>query len=104
MEKKNLMVVDDSIHANQSLRYATNILSGSKDVTFSLFHGQPMISQYLLDEARTDLKANAALKKVIRKNTARAKMLLENQKERMITMGVPSEHFDMVAQQRMLRT
>jgi hypothetical protein len=31
------------------------------------FMGQPMISQYLLDEARTDPKANASLKKVIKK-------------------------------------
>ena len=62
MEKKILMAVDDSIHSNQSLRYATNILSGAKDATFTLFHGQPMISQYLLDEARTDPTANAALK------------------------------------------
>ena len=67
MEKKILMAVDDSIHANQSLRYATKMFSGSKDVTFTLFHGQPMISQYLLDEAKTDPKANASLKKVIKK-------------------------------------
>ncbi len=38
MEKKVLMAVDDSIYSNQSLRYATHILSGSKDVTFTLFH------------------------------------------------------------------
>jgi hypothetical protein len=44
MEKKILMAVDDSIHSNQSLRYAANILSGAKDATFTLFHGQPMIS------------------------------------------------------------
>ena len=102
MEKKILMAVDDSIHANQSLRYAIKMLSGSKDVTFTLFHGQPMISQYLLDEARTDPKANASLKKVIKKNTAKAKTLLEKQKERMITMGVPSERIEMVAQPRMI--
>lgn len=104
MEKKILIAVDDSIHANHSMRYATHILSGAKDITFTLFHGQPMISQYLLDEASTDPKANASLKKVIKKNTAKAKTLLEKQKERMITMGVPSEHIEMVAQPRMIRT
>ena len=102
MEKKILMAVDDSIHSTQSLRYATKMLSGSKDVTFTLFHGQPMISQYLLDEARTDSKANASLKKVIKKNTAQAQMLLEKQKERMVTMGVPNERIEMVTQPRML--
>ncbi len=102
MEKKVLMAVDDSIYSNQSLRYATHILSGSKDVTFTLFHGQPMISQYLLDEARTDPKANASLKKVIKKNTAEAHMLLKKQKERMITMGVPNKRIEVVAQPRMI--
>ncbi len=102
MEKKILMAVDDSIHSHQSLRYATKMFTGSKDVTFTLFHGQPMISQYLLDEARTDPKANASLKKVIKKNTAEAQRLLEKQKERMITMGVPDERIEMVAQQRMI--
>ena len=102
MEKKILMAVDDSIYSNQSLRYATNMLSGSKDVTFTLFHGQPMISQYLLDDARTDPKANASLKKVIKKNTAEAHMLLKKQKERMITMGVPNKRIEVVAQPRMI--
>jgi hypothetical protein len=39
MEKKILMAVDNSSHSNQSLRYATKMLSGTKDVTFTLFHG-----------------------------------------------------------------
>jgi len=102
MEKKILMAVDNSSHSNQSLRYATQMLSGTKAVTFTLFHGQPMISQYLLDEARTDPKANASLKKVIKKNVAEAQRLLEKQKERMITMGVPGERIETVAQQRMI--
>lgn len=102
MEKKILMAVDDSIHTTQSLRYATKMLSGSKDVTFTLFYGQPMISQYLLDEARTHPKANESLKKVIKKNTAEAQMLLEKQKKRMVTMGVPKERIELVTQSRMI--
>jgi nucleotide-binding universal stress UspA family protein len=102
MEKNILMAVDDSIHSHHSLRYAVKMLSASEDVTFTLFHGQPIISQYLLDEARTDSKASATLKKIIKKNTARAQMLLEKQKERMITMGIPNERIEMVTQQRML--
>ena len=102
MEKRILMAVDDSIHANQSLRYATQMLSGSRDVTFTLFNGQPMISQYLVHEARTDSKAYASLKKVIKKNTAEAQVLLEKQKKRLIAMGVPNKRIEMVAQQRML--
>ena len=102
MEKKILMAVDDSIHSNQSLRYATKMFSGSKDVTFTLFHEQPMISQYLVQEARTNSKAYASLKKVITKNTAEAQMLIEKQKEWMIKKGVSDKRIEMVAPQRML--
>ena len=102
MEKRILMAVDDSIHSNQSLRYATQMFSGSKDVTFTLFHEQPMISQYLVQEARTDSKAYASLKKVITKNTAEAQMLVEKQRKHMIKMGVPNKRIEMVAPQRML--
>jgi nucleotide-binding universal stress UspA family protein len=102
MEKKILMAVDDSIHSNQSLRYATQVFRGARDVSFTLFYGQPMISQYLVHEARTDSKAYASLKKVIKKNTAEAHVLLEKQRKRMISMGVPDNRIDMLAQQRML--
>lgn len=102
MEKKILMAVDNSIHTTQSLRYVAKMLSGYKEVAITLFHGQPMISQYLLDESRTDPKASASLKKVIKKNASEAQLLLEKQKERMITMGVPGERIETVALQRML--
>jgi nucleotide-binding universal stress UspA family protein len=102
MEKKILLAVDNSIHSNQSLHYATTMLSGSREATFTLFHGTPMISQYLLAEARTNPKANASLEKVIEKNIAEAQMLLEKQKKRVITMGVPNERIEIVAQQRMI--
>ena len=102
MKKKILMAVDDSIHSHHSMRYAIQILSESQDVTFTLFHVQPIISQYLLDEARTDSKANATLKKTIKKTTVEAQMLLEKQKERMITMGIADERIEMLTQPRML--
>jgi len=102
MVKKILMAVDNSIHSNQSLHYAAKMIGGSGDVTFTLFHGTPMISQYLLAEARANPKANASLKKVIKKNIAEAQVLLEKQKKRMMTRGVPDERIEMVAQQRMI--
>jgi len=96
------MAVDDSIHSNQSLQYATKMLGSSKEATFTLFHAQPMISLYLLDEIRTDPKANAALKKLTRNNRAEPQKLLEKQKERMTKMGVANERIEMVTQQRMI--
>jgi len=102
MEKQILMAVDGSIHSIQSLRYATKMLRGSNEAIFTLFHGEPMISQYLLDEVRTDPKAYNALKKVNKKNKEKSRILLEKQRERMITMGVPKKRIVMVTQQRMM--
>ncbi len=102
MKKKILIAVDDSIHSKQSLQYITKMFSGSNEVIFTLFHGQPMISQYLLDEFRTDPKADATLKKVTKKNEETSLSLLENQKERVIRRGVPNECIGVVTQQRML--
>jgi len=102
MEKQILMAVDGSIHSIQSLRYATKMLRGSNEVIFTLFHGEPMISQYLLDEVRTDPKAYNALKKINKKNKKKSRILLEKQRERMITMGVPKKRIVMVTQQRMM--
>ncbi len=102
MEKKILIAVDDSIHSNQSMQYAAKLLSDSKEVTFTLFHRQPMISQYLLEEAKTHSKANETLKEFIQKNTVKAQILLEKQKEGMIAMGVPDHCIEMVSQPMMV--
>ena len=101
MERQLLMAVDGSIHSTQSLRYATKMLGGSDEVIFTLFHGEPMISQYLLDEVRTDPRAYSALKKVNKKNKENSRLLLEKQSERLITMGIPKKRIVMVSQQRM---
>ena len=47
--------------------------SVAEDFTWTLFHVQPTISQFLLDEAETDYKAKAELKKIIRKNAEGAR-------------------------------
>jgi nucleotide-binding universal stress UspA family protein len=102
MKKNILIAVDDSIQTKQSLQYAAKMFGGSNDVSFTLFHVQPIISQYLLDEARVIPKANAALKLLVKDNTIEAQGLLEKQKERMVKMGIPGEHIEMITQQRMM--
>jgi hypothetical protein len=81
MSKKLLVAVDDSIHAKNAIKYACNISASVKEMNFTLFHVQPMISQYLLDEAKKDLAADAELKKIINKNTEAGKSLLQKYKE-----------------------
>ena len=62
MKKKIMIAVDDSIHTKNAIRYACNIAASATNVYFTLFHLQPMISQFLLDEAEKDPKSRAELK------------------------------------------
>ena len=101
MNKKILIAVDDSIHSKNAIRYASNMAAFVKDVNYTLFHVQPTISQYLLDEAEKDRAAKAELKKIVEKNTEAGNNLLEEHREQMIKMGVATQSVDIVTQPRM---
>jgi len=88
VEKKILLAVDDSVHSRHAVEYAVRISSVVKDFTWTLFHVQPSISQFLLDEAKTDLKARAELNKITRENARVAQGILEKYKAQMVRMGI----------------
>ena len=100
MEKKILLVVDESIHSTNAITYAVRISSVVKDLSYTLFHVQPTLSRYLLDEAETDLKAKAALKDVIRKNSEFARGLLDKHKSRMVRMGISDKRIETLTKQK----
>jgi len=102
MEKKILLAVDGSIHSKHAIQYAVKMASVVRDFTCTLLHVQPAISQFLLDEARTDFKAKDELKRVIRRNGEDAQRMLEKYKAQMERMGIGEECIDMVTQPRLL--
>lgn len=102
MQKKVMIALDDSRSSKNAVKYACSITAWVKNVEFTLFHVQPMISQYLLDEAEKDLRAKAELKKVIAKNTEAVKNLLEKYKEQMVRMGVAEQSVEVVTLPRKL--
>jgi len=104
MEKKILLVVDESIHSTNAVTYAVRISSVVKDLSYTLFHVQPTLSQYLLDEAEADLKAKAALKTVIRKNAEFARGLLDKHKSRMVRMGISDKRIETVTHRKTMGT
>lgn len=95
MEKKVLLAVDDSLHAKNAIAYAVRVGAVARNLSYTLFHVQPGISQFLLDEARTSSQANAELKKVIRKNAADALAILEKFKEQMVRSGVDAARIEL---------
>ncbi|MBF0225454.1 MAG: universal stress protein [Desulfobacterales bacterium] len=102
MEKKFLLAVDDSLHSKQAIEYAVSLASVITDVNFTLLNVQPAISGFLLDEAKTDSKANIAVKKLIKKNTEKSNAILENLKSSMVNLGIPVDKITTISQPRIL--
>jgi len=102
MEKKIMIAVDDSRHSKIAVRYALDIYQALKDVKFTVMNVQPTISQYLLDEVKSNQQAYAELEKVNRKNAESAQRLLDQYKSHLMTGGVAEEHIQLKTQPRML--
>ena len=102
MEKKIMIAVDDSRHSKNAVRYAAGIHEVLKDMSLTLMHVQPTISQYLLDEAKKSPKAYAELEKVNLKNTETANRLLKEYKEQMMALGIAESDIQLKTQPRML--
>jgi nucleotide-binding universal stress UspA family protein len=102
VEKKILLAVDDSVHSRHSIQYALRMSSVVSDFTWTLFHVQPSISQFLLDEAKTDRKAKAELKKIIRKNAEDAQAILERYKAQMVRTGIADKRISVATQPKAL--
>ena len=102
MDKKIMLAVDDSLQSKYAVKYAVTISSAVKDLHYVLFHVQPTISLYLIDEAQKSLKAQAELDKVSKKNEASAHEILEQYKNDMVRMGIDEDRTEIVTQRRTL--
>ena len=97
MKKKVLVAVDDSRHSEKALHYAAGLYEIVKPITYVLFHVEPAISQYLVDEARTRPKARAQLERLMRKSHEASQELLEKHKSAMCTQGVAENDVNTVS-------
>lgn len=102
MEKKILLPVDDSIHSRDAIRYAVRISSAIKNLTFTLFHVQPPISHFLLEEAKTDGLKQLDLKRLCQKHEEASRALLDKCRKSMMDIGVNPDHMQIVTQPRKL--
>jgi len=100
MQKEMMIAVDDSRHSKIAVDYAINIDQAVAGVKFTLMHVQPTISQYLLDEAKTNSQAYAELEKVNRKNAEIAQQLLEKYKAQMVNAGIAEDGIQLKSQPR----
>lgn len=94
--------MDDSLQSKYAVEYAVTKSSVVKDLHYVLFHVQPMISLYVKDEAQKSLKARAELDKVIEKNDASARKMLEKYQKDMVRMGIDEDRTEIVTRPRVL--
>jgi nucleotide-binding universal stress UspA family protein len=100
MEKKVLLAVDDSAHSRQALAYAARLRGLVPGLGFTLFHSQPAVSQFLLDEARRNGQAMAELARVTARNAEAARALLERCRELLVRAGVPDPAVESLTEPR----
>ncbi len=98
--KKILVAVDDSQHSRQAVGYAVNLSAMVKDLEYVLFHVQPAISQYLLDDARKNAWARAELDKLRQRSQDRGQQLLDVHKAEMVRRGIPESRIELVTKPR----
>ena len=94
--KKIMIAVDDSVHSKNAVYYASRISVWVKNMNYVLFHVQPMLSQYLEDEARKDFKSLNQLNRIKAKNIEASHQLLEQYKSQMVQMGIEESQIQIV--------
>ena len=99
---KIMIAVDDSLHSKNAVRYAARISVWVKNMSYVLFHVQPMLSQYLEDEAGTDFKSRNQLNQIKAKNIEASRRLLEQYKSQMVQTGIEESQIQIVTQPRSL--
>ncbi len=97
MKKDVLIAIDDSNHSRRAVQYALSMFRVVENLSFTLFHAQPSISQFILEEAEKDPAARGRLKGMIRKNREKANAVLDRFKERVLDGGVDESRIKTVS-------
>jgi nucleotide-binding universal stress UspA family protein len=88
MQKKILLAVDDSPHSRQAVDYAVRMKDLVPGLGLTVFHIQPPVSQFLLDEAQRSGSARDELNRVATRNAEAAQGLLAKYKDLLMRAGV----------------
>jgi nucleotide-binding universal stress UspA family protein len=100
--KKMLVAVDDSIHSKNAVNYAVQKSIKVNQLHYTLFHVEPMISQFIHDEAKKSVEMQLELKTTKKRNHDKALSLLQKHKDDMVRMGIDAERIETVNKSRKL--
>ena len=102
MLKKIMIAVDDSLHSKNAVRYVTRLSARLENLNYVLFNAQPMVSQFLVEEARKKVNSQRELRAVMEKNAITSQKLLDNYQLLMVQEGVDESRIRTVTQPRQL--
>lgn len=102
MGKKIMITVDDSLYSKNAIRYVTRLSARLDNLHYVLFNAQPMVSQFLVDEAKKNADSRQKLKAVMERNAFASQEILENYKVMMVQEGVGEDRIETVTQPRKL--
>ncbi len=102
MVKKLMIAVDDSLHSKNAVRYVTRLSARMDNLNYVLFTAQPMVSQFLVDEAKKNANSQRELRAVMERNATTSQKLLDNYKRLMVKDGVDESRIQTVTQPRKL--
>jgi len=94
VEKKVLVAVDDSRHCRACVKYISKLSGIVPNLHMTLCHIQPAVSQFLIEEAKTDARARTELNKILRKNESAANDMLTGIRSRLESNGFDPSRID----------
>jgi nucleotide-binding universal stress UspA family protein len=102
MDKKVLLAVDNTRPSRMAVRYAVQMSKIIPDIYFVMYNIQPMVSQFLKEEARTSASARRQIEKISSKNLHFAQNLLKDYRRDMESQGIPTDRIETITQPRNL--
>jgi len=102
MKKKLLIATDGSIHSKQALTYTAAFMSGGAEWQCTVFNVQPIMSQYLVEEAKTDAAVRTSLKKMSEQYQAESMATLNKGLDILLNQGIDKTDIELVSQERVL--
>jgi nucleotide-binding universal stress UspA family protein len=100
--KTILVALEDSIHSDKCLNYVSQILKGIENTAVTLFHVQPILSDYLVQAAKSSAVAKAKLSQTTSLQETESTRFLNNKKERLVRYGIAADRIETVTQARQL--
>jgi len=100
MQKKILVAIDDSTPSRQAVDYANRMRELIPSLGFTLFHVQPSISQFLLDEAKRSSQAQAELNTIAARTAEASRGLLAKYRDMLMRAGVAEPAVELATQPR----